>query len=1308
MSAELDPKPQTGGAYWVSPPVAPLPELLPLGDPNLPWERFEAFCRDLISRLPPVRNCYHYGKPGDRQRGIDLIAELEDGTKWAFQCRQRKRLGRPEVERAIAATTYRAHRYFLVSSCIAGVAVRDAAAEHPNWGIWDARDISQKVRELSVDQAARLVQYHFGPAWRSAFVGLTGLTPFISVQEFFEPFSDPKRLFNHAWSLVGREKHLRQLEEFVRSDSQSVAILTGRGGIGKTKVLHALSQHAAAVSEHEVRFVAEGIPLTPESADWLPASACLMIVDDAHRREDVGHLLSIARRRSHPTKLLLSARPYGVDHLSSLLTQIGFEPREIVRIEEIKELSRDEVRELAREALGDEFAALADRLAAVTWDCPLVTVVGGRLLAEKQVPLDLLERDEEFRQTVLGRFSDALIGRVSDKVEPTVCTSLLKLIAAVGPFRLNNESLKQKAADFLKIKPHRLVEALGVLEEAGVLVRLGYTLRITPDVLADHMLHTACLTPSGDPTGYAEETFKEFASVCPTELLRNLAELDWRVNVGAGRKVDLLADIWAAIEAEFREATNMGRCRILEILDQAAYYQPGRMLTLVELAMRSPARESEDKEASQVYHRTHSDVLYGLPKLLEHVGYTLDYLLRCCGLLWELGRDDARPLNQYPEHGMRVLQDLASYHPGRPVVVNDMVLDAVETWLREGDAHDHLHSPMDVIDPMLAKTGHSSQAEGQKIVFQPFLVSEENTRALRGRALEIIVGCARSRQRRIALRAIGSLENALREPVPYFGMAITGTDHERWVPEQLKVLDEIHELVSSTADPVVHLKIWEAVRWHARRGWAKAVQDKAGAVVKSIAQTGEVRLTRLLMHNWDPFWEPEDGEDFHAAFEEHERELQEMRREVALLFLEAHSDAREGMRVLADRIRAIEEGGHQAEPELFLHALAEANPAYASVMCEQIIGMPEDVVARYLAVFLRGARMGDTALSLDLARRAAQTGHATLCRGVAQAYWQDDWLRDVRQEDLELLQMLLDNEDAWVKKAAIRSLATLGRAHPRMAIPMAVAVELGSEEDIASELFQVFQPGWGIAMDAVEDAELRVLLGKLVAVRNIDDYHIRGFITAAARRDPRSALDVLIARLTRAGKEDPTYRPLPFEPLDLGDIESSTDYENMLREIRDQALIVSPIVREFYLPALFTAACKNLGHPVVMRVLAEWVESGESKKIEAASSLLRSAPSDFVFDNVDFVQSLIEKSYDAGQECYRGVSGHLYSSAISGTFWGTPGEPTPRDLALRDRASEMAGRFPMGSPVHRFYRALVEHAEASIRDGLARDEEWSQ
>ena len=153
-------------------------------------------------------------------------------------------------------------------------------------------DISRKVREMELHSAARLVEGHFGPAWRKTFLGLPGLTPFVAPTEFFRPFLNESALFNHTWQLVGRSDHIRQSHEFIKSQQQNVAILVGRGGIGKSKILHALAE--SFDTEHEgmsLWFMAEGVPLTQDGADHLPYKPCVVVVDDAHRRSDLPILL---------------------------------------------------------------------------------------------------------------------------------------------------------------------------------------------------------------------------------------------------------------------------------------------------------------------------------------------------------------------------------------------------------------------------------------------------------------------------------------------------------------------------------------------------------------------------------------------------------------------------------------------------------------------------------------------------------------------------------------------------------------------------------------------------------------------------------------------------------------------------------------------------------------------------------------------------------------------------------------------------------------------------------------------------------
>ena len=77
---------------------------------------------------------------------------------------------------------------------------------------------------------------------------------------------------------------------------------------------------------------------------------------------------------------------------------------------------------------------------------------------------------------------------------------------------------------------------------------------------------------------------------------------------------------------------------------------------------------------------------------------------------------------------------------------------------------------------------------------------------------------------------------------------------------------------------------------------------------------------------------------------------------------------------------------------------------------------------------------------------------------------------------------------------------------------------------------------------------------------------------------------------------------------------------------------------------------------------------------------------------------------DGNTELFVRVSS-LASSALFGTRSGTPGQPMPQDVAIRDQASAVATQFAVGSPTYRFYDLLAKDAEASIKSGLLRDEE---
>jgi hypothetical protein len=1297
----------------VSPAVLARPERLPLSDPNFSWEEFEAFCRHFVSSLADVEQIHHYGKRGNRQRGIDLVATLRDGQEWVFQCKQHKRFTPAQASKAVSDTTYKADRYILLLACEATSDVRDEIKKHSNWGLWDVRDISMNVRSLPEDVARAVVGTHFGSGWQSKFLGLAALGPFVSAEDFFRPLLSRENLFNHSWILVGRDRYTADLHGFTSSDRECLLVLIGRGGIGKTKILHGFSSDFDRLHPGEsLRFTVEGISIDGEGSDKLPPGPCTIIIDDAYRREDLTALLALARRRSASTKVILTIRPYASERLRSLITQVGYDTREVVVLDELRDLGLSEVKTLAAQALGDPDSRHIHALAAATRDSPLITVIGGRLLAEQAIDVRLLERHDEFRNTVLSRFQDILIGQVADRIEPALCRSLLRLVAAVSPFRLNYDALLQAAATHLNAPPMQLTEALGILEEGGVLLRRGYTLRITPDVLADHILHNACVTSQGEPTGYAQHVFNDFASICPAQVLSNLSELDWRIRSTTGQEPNLLEIIWDSLRSEFASASNAVRFSILDILRETAHYQPRQVLEIVEYALRNPAPSDED-DSAKIYQFTHANVLRKVPELLQRIGYTLEYLSHCCDLLWELGRDDSRQTGPNPEHAVRILEDYAKYDLGKPVSVNEIVVRAVERWLASADVHDHIHSVFAILNGVLQKSGHTSYSEGHKIVCHGFLVSKENTARARAHGLRLVFSCALSARLAVSLRAIESLKLALQDPAAYFDMVITDEELARWEPETIKVLDLFDQLISKTSHPIIHLAIIEAVRWHAHLHRLPLVREKAKEVLARIPETADLRLIRDLTNGYD-YYTGLDDNNFNIAYDERLGEINKKRQRAVDEFLHDYPDASSGRLHLESVIMQILEAtALEPQPWPFLQQLASTDMKYAAVMAEAFVETPESLLATQLSSLLPFVNRDDPELAATIVHRVVASKHSRLAFSLAAGtgFWAARWQNGIPIGDLPAIRELSEFEDPLVRLSLIRLLPVLWPFAPKEAADIACSIKTSDRVELLSELCLVLhQKGNGIPPDNLSDEQLKALIASMEPAPSIDDWRIGSFLAYSSARLPRLVVEMLLSRIARSDEDMNSYQPLP--PLGLNHrlegLVTCTEHKDLLRVVRDRILKVgNSLEGHWYLPKLFEEVSVQFSQ-TSLEVLNEWIESGKSEEVIAASRLLKEAYPNFVFVQEAFVANILEKAHANSDDCYRTVASNLMGVAISGERMGTPGEPFPQDIALRDQSREAASRYLSGSPVYRFYETLQRSTEASIKDQLARDEELIQ
>jgi len=1152
-------------------------------------------------------------------------------------------------------------------------------------------------QELSTEIAGAIHNYER----EHGVIGIK-LPAFTNYEEFFKPFVDKAKLFNHLYSLVGREDNLKALDRFVESDKR-VGILYGRGGIGKSKLIFEFGKELEKKHpEWQIRFLKEGIALTAEAVKQLPAQKCVIIVDDAHRRDDLKAVLAVGQQYPDRIKTIFSSRPQGRDYLRGALTMAAYDPREIESFPKIDRLNIDEMEKLAGEILGDDNHRLIEPLVGVSKDSPLVLVIGGKLVAEGSVAPAMLERHDEFQRVVLDRYQDVLTGQVSDRIGQDLCRDLLSLISSVSPIRPQNESFQKAASEFLNIEPTKLIDTISILESSGILLRRGYTLRITPDVLSDHILHKACITEQWEPTGYSQRIFKAFGPVVPDNVLFNLSELDWRIT-REGKHVDLLEEIWALIWNDFREAPHSQRTQILKIIQKAAHLQSAKTLELVEYAMRNPSKTPEDKKFQRIYEYSHKDVLKKLPELLKRIAFNLDHLPRCCDILWEFGRDDERETGPWPEHAMRILADLAGYDIGKPVAVNKILLDSVERWLKEPDAHEHRHSPLDLLDPLLAKEGDSARSRGHGIIFKPFAVSFENTRGLRKKAISLLSSCLEFDSTKVILRGLKSLANTLNPPHGRFGRIVSDDEIAQWLTEQITALEAIESLTKITGEPIIHLQIASELKWHAKRNRQKEVREKANKILESIPDSFDLRAYRCIWYRYDRDWDDEDREEY-------QRRVRDEIKITATEIIKRYENGQEIFKNLDEILNRFKKCGIRVMPAYLLYEISVVDYKLAIEISKLIVSKPSSPLSSHLTSLLSGIREKSKSEALDIIKSAIVTKDIMLCSSIAYGYSWGRWIAAIVEDEIEIVRELLGHSDQNVRRYAIESLRRFPQDKIDIAVHLSLEAKIDNDEQLPDVLCGILDEKHGISPDKLTDDQLMSFLSKLERINIIDNslYHFDKFLGYCSNRVPETVFEFLIKRLDIAedSSREKDFQPLPYTGFRHGlqGISSSPRYTDILKKVRERAL--SPKLHEyFWIPKLFSEISDSFSAKCI-DVLREWTESGDKNKIEAVAYLLEDASAGFVFSHSEFVSELLENAYKINDDCYRNVGSYLHRSAVSGTRSGSPGQPMPQDVRLRDQAMELLKKFQTGSPTYQFYSSLIRHAESEIRDQLARDEEF--
>ncbi|RKS23768.1 restriction endonuclease [Pseudomonas sp. WPR_5_2] len=1233
----------------------------------LPPDTFESFCSALLDRMyrSSAGKVHRYGGTGHKQHGIDIVATGSFGT-YSFQCKRVNEFGAQKVHTAVAEQTYVADLKVLLLSSVASPRARDAMAVHAGWELWDREDITRKFHDLSMYDRLDLVDRYFS-GQRLDLLGVDEPGPIQTQEAFFKPFLVPDRFFNHSWALVGRDAEVSQVVDYVRDDSVLLTCLVGAPGFGKSRVLREVTQQLVENTSLQVRFVSPTDDVRAHHLDKLRDSlggVTLLVVDDAHEREDLGILLRHASVPDNRTRLLLSLRPYGKEALRLQAADVSL-LGPLVQFVDMHQQTREEAQALAASVLAEcngPLAAAAE-IARATYSTPLVTVLAAQLVARDDVPLTLLGNSGEFQTYVLSRLQDVIAVTLVSGQDVAKLRAVLRVIALLQPIIPDDPGLLHILCKVERIEAPDASRLMRLLGEAGVLFKRGVRSRLAPDLLADEIIRSNYLNADGRANALVTQVFDLAGADQLKHLFVNLGRLDWRLREGKTDDSVLLT----SLSPKLCWGTRYNNPHV-EAVEAVAYYQPRFAL---DFAKRLIAEKHGDSSA--------------VCNMVRNAAYTYDHVQEACHLLWIAGRSDTRALNQQPGHGIRILKELATFQLNKPVEYVREVIRFAFALLERPASLNSVYTPFTILEGALGTEIEATSYSRLTLTITRYQLSLKAAKIVRDEVTGALLKYLREGPPRRAFLAAQTIAHALRGPMH------GDTSDQEWKREHQSLLRELQVVLREVyVSPVVLVRLAQSISWHAFRGWPET-SDEARAIMALLNRDLRTRFLRALIDGWGTdTWKLSES----LEREEHESDRELLTTELMAEFPDARSFFDELHDCLQDIVNVVPVG--YGSPFLLVNHLLSFVPGLAIELLrrntECSVGQLAPFVGKALSVAIE---TGNSDLVVDYVTRSE--GSAEVLAQLAEAYTRFEPSRPYTPQEVTLFRRIFESKDPNVLLAASNLARQVANRSPALAVELICLADFGVSSTATHGMFMLIAGGKPIPKGDVVSRRSE-LLEKLEVLRGLDDYWVQAFLASSIKEDPVAVVALVKARLIEATRRnDWSYEPLSKErnenSLRLMSIEMGP---RLIRELLDWVLNEPADTRGVQrFGEAISGLCGDYDE-LLLDLLLTWMSSGSQAHARLVARVLLESQPTLIYDHPKFIRDILNAAELIGEDALTDIRSSIEASAHSGMRRGTPGEPFPEDVRQEQHCVKMLASLSRAEPAFELYDELLKGARVAI------------
>lgn len=1098
--------------------------------------------------------------------------------------------------------------------------------------------------------------------------------------EFFRAPHRGQFLYDFEQQLQGRRLIQESLDQFLADQSKLIAVLPGRGGIGKTKLLRDWS---CRQNPWNVLWTAPGVAQWhPGTEREIPSGNTLIILDDAHRYDDLERLLELALRHAGGTiKLIISLRPSGNDYLKQALATI-MDGSIVTRFDPLKPLRGPEVRNLAAEVLGTDYGHYTDQLARVSHDTPLITVAGGRLIARRKIEPELLNNDEEFTTVVLGHLASQYEGQILTR--GVLKQSFMEVVTALQPVSENTPSFYQGVKSYLGLHESQARRSLSALEEGGVMLRRAGKAAIVPDLLADYMLERASLEPDGTLIGFPEDVFENFGEDHLPNLLKNLAGLDWRITQRDNGS-HLLDRIWSTVTTRFVEQDAADRASFLHRMETIARYQPERIHAIVQIAMDNEALPAR---RSVLFRMNQRDVLRRLPAFLGVTILSDNVSRDAFDRLWRLAHSSDEEIRRQAEG---VLKSSIGYHKYKDVEFNERILSFVEELALDPGAYTEKFTPFDLIDTLLDREMDDQEWVGRSFRVGALPINPAYFKPVRERALVLISRALSSEYPCVAVRATRSLGKAISEFRPRMRNGPTDEEQAWQDDERLKALGLLEARLESSNISLPQVWMLRKILRCVEESELHSEKVK-GEGRRLIGQLPQFPLFTVFHVLCTQEWEDctPDG-----LVSEYRHRLDA---EAVAIMTETYVVPSERVEALEAILQEATEAGIEINSGLSIVPALCEDEGFLRILSRRLQENELPRLSGYASVPLRAWRVRSSTEFLFYGSAFARSSRQQIAVAAGAVAASDFTYRIATPAEVEILSILAQRTEPWILMNLFHGLGALSRQAQwtEKAISLMLDIEIGAHYGLVEAYCDIVGAGpMKVRPEALSLAAIEAMLRKLVLVHELDGYHFGTFLYHICGRTPLAVVELFEARLEHAQRisdddAGPIYQPIPAPSTShwstLTAVRKSQDYArslqrllNLLRRYRDHSVNLEELFWRF-----------GAADDTTLSVLDPLLESEDEADQQVVIGLLYEGPVQVVFTHPQFVEGILNICARRGEDLERRVRDAFVANTtqIRGAF-AVGGGPMQFHAGLSERAQSQLASFEPHSPAFRLYSSLA-------------------